>query len=397
MPDGPPTVGPQAGGPVLMQGGPHPSVTSVAAVMGLALLGDSLLYVVLPIHAAAFGVSFAWVGALLSANRLVRIFAYGAIAEVSRRIGARRLTIAAAIGATASTAAYGVCTGEEPLLAARIVWGLAFGALNLTMLAYAVRDAARAGRRVGVSRSISGLGPVLSLTLGAWLVGYVGPQGVFVALALVTASSIPLAWTLPELSERRDDRPRSLLPWPSRLDLWSFAVGFGIDGIFVMTLSVLLSGVVSLESAVLTSGLLLATRRLVEVLVAPVGGVLGDWWGAGRMLLLFGIALAAGLSAIAGGWVYAGAIVIVLAHGVLTTLGPVLVAERNRSNHMAPLSVFVTWRDFGAALGPLFAGLSIGYVSLPLLYASLAGLVLLPLLVDVRALISARPSAAVDV
>ena len=70
-----------------MQGGPHPSVTSVAAVMGLALLGDSLLYVVLPIHAAAFGVSFAWVGVLLSANRLVRIFAYGAIAEVSRRIG----------------------------------------------------------------------------------------------------------------------------------------------------------------------------------------------------------------------------------------------------------------------------------------------------------------------
>ena len=74
---------------------------------------------------------------LLSANRLVRIFAYGAIAEVSRRIGARRLTIAAAIGATASTAAYGVCTGEEPLLVARIVWGLSFGALNLTMLAYA--------------------------------------------------------------------------------------------------------------------------------------------------------------------------------------------------------------------------------------------------------------------
>ena len=64
---------------------------------------------------------------------------------------------------------------------------------------------------------------------------------------------------------------------------------------------------------------------------------------------------------------------------------------------MAPLSVFVTWRDFGAALGPLVAGLSIGYVSLPILYAGLAGLILLPLLVDVRALISARPSAAVDV
>src|SRR5262245_62114907 len=91
-------------------GAPHPGVTRVAAVMALALLGDSLLYVVLPLHAAAFGVSFAWVGVLLSANRLVRIFAYGAIAEVGRRAGPRRLTIAAAIAATVSTAAYGVCT-----------------------------------------------------------------------------------------------------------------------------------------------------------------------------------------------------------------------------------------------------------------------------------------------
>ena len=61
---------------------------------------------------------------------------------------------------------------------------------------------------------------------------------------------------------------------------------------------------------------------------------------------------------------------------------------------MAPLSVFVTWRDFGAALGPLVAGLSIGYVSLPVLYAALAGLILLPLLVDVARSFRARPSPA---
>ena len=56
-------------------------------MLALALLGDALLYVVLPIHAAAFGVTLAWVGVLLSANRFVRIFGYGAIAVLARAIG----------------------------------------------------------------------------------------------------------------------------------------------------------------------------------------------------------------------------------------------------------------------------------------------------------------------
>jgi len=161
-----------------------------AAVLALALLGDALLYVVLPIHAAAFDVSLAWVGVLLAANRFVRIFGYGVIAVLARDIGVRRLSIAGAIGAVVSTAAYGLASGPAPLLAARVVWGLAFGALNLTMLAYAVADRTRAGRGVGTGRAVSGFGPVLSLTLGAWLVGPLGPQGVFVALAIATVPAV---------------------------------------------------------------------------------------------------------------------------------------------------------------------------------------------------------------
>jgi MFS family permease len=357
-------------------------VARVASVLGLALLGDSLLYVVLPLHAAAFGVTIAWVGVLLSANRFVRIFAYGAVAEVGRRMGLRWLTIAGAVGATLSTAAYGLWANGEALLIARIAWGLSFAALNLTTLAYAVREAGRAGRRVGTTRSISAMGPVLSLTVGAWLVSQTGPQGVFVWLAAVTAIAIPLAWMLPELPQPSERRPASLLPWPSSIDLWGFAVGFAIDGIFVMTLSVLLSGFVSLESAVLTGGALLATRRLVEVFMGPVGGTLGDRWGASRMILVFGAALSAGLMLLAGGQIHAGAIVIVLAHGVLTTLGPVLVAERNPGSHLARLSVFTTWRDLGAAIGPLVAGFAAGAMNLDLVYLGLAGLLVVVLLID---------------
>ena len=92
--------------------------------MSLALLGDALLYAVLPIHAAAFGVSIAWVGILLSANRLIRVFAYGWIARLSFQLGARRLCLMAVAGAVVSTGMYGLVEGEWWLLVARGLWGV---------------------------------------------------------------------------------------------------------------------------------------------------------------------------------------------------------------------------------------------------------------------------------
>src|SRR3546814_8073968 len=79
--------------PIDPETGARSAVVVSAAVMALALLGDSLLYVVLPLYAADFGVGLAWVGVLLSANRLIRVVAYGGVAAFGERIGPRRLTL----------------------------------------------------------------------------------------------------------------------------------------------------------------------------------------------------------------------------------------------------------------------------------------------------------------
>ena len=60
-----------------------------SSVLALSLFGDALLYVVLPVHAAAFGVSMVMVGFLLAVNRIIRIFAYGVIVQIAERIGVR--------------------------------------------------------------------------------------------------------------------------------------------------------------------------------------------------------------------------------------------------------------------------------------------------------------------
>src|SRR3546814_17919455 len=69
---------------------------------------------------------------------------------------------------------------------------------------------------------------------------------------------------------------RSILPKPGKLDLLGFTIGFGVDGIFVMTLALVLEGVVSVESAVIAGGLMIALRRFMEIVTAPIGGILGD-------------------------------------------------------------------------------------------------------------------------
>src|SRR5256885_4298287 len=48
-----------------------------ALCLGLGLPGDTVLYLLLPLHAADFGVGLPEAGVLLAANRLVRIAGYG--------------------------------------------------------------------------------------------------------------------------------------------------------------------------------------------------------------------------------------------------------------------------------------------------------------------------------
>ena len=250
-----------------------------SGALSLALLGDALIYIVLPVNADLFGVSLAWVGVLLAANRIVRTFSYGALAVLGERIGIRNLCILASVTAVVSTAMYGLFQGWAPLLAARILWGLSYGALLLVALGYAASDRAKTGTRVGVSRAIEQFGPLLALTGGAWLAGILGPRDVFFYLALVSCLAAFLAFMLPpRLSHPPPsavNRP-SALPKPDRLDILIFWMGFGVDGVFTMTVTIMLAEHIALELAMVSGGLIFAGRRVVEMLAAPLSGVIAD-------------------------------------------------------------------------------------------------------------------------
>jgi len=353
--------------------------TSISAgVLSLASLGDVLLYVVLPVSAAAFGVSLAWVGVLLAANRMTRIVLYGGVAAFGEAVGSRMLAITAASAAAASTFILWAGDGGPMLLVARVLWGLAFAGLSLAALAYAVADRERAGRKVGVSRSIHQMGPAFSLSVGAWMAGILGPREVFLVLGVVSLLAIPLAFTLPRDEIRADREKTKWLPKPKLIDLFFFVVGFTVDGVFAMTVALMLAKTASAETAMLAAGLILAFRRFGEILLAPVGGLMGDRYGTGLVLFLATLLLAVGFAVLGAGWIYPGSVLVIAARAAIAAVGPALVAQRaDGEGTLHRLAVMQTWRDFGAAVGPLVAGIMLETASLALINAGLVMLVLL--------------------
>lgn len=65
---------------------------------------------------------------MLSANRFVRVFAYGMLAQLTQAVGVRRMCMVAAVTATGTTALYGLGQGPAVILFARVLWGLTYAA-----------------------------------------------------------------------------------------------------------------------------------------------------------------------------------------------------------------------------------------------------------------------------
>src|SRR3954462_6811426 len=99
---------------------------AAALTLAVGLPGDTLLYLLLPLYAAEFGVSLPAAGVLLAANRLVRVpgYCWGGGGGGEGGWGPRAACIAAALGAAASTLGYSVLSGLALLLIARLLWGL---------------------------------------------------------------------------------------------------------------------------------------------------------------------------------------------------------------------------------------------------------------------------------
>ena len=151
-----------------------------------------------------------------------------------------------------------------------------------------------------------------------------------------------------------------------------FVMGFSGDGVFLLTLAFLMKDSITSVAPVMATALLLALRWLVEVTTGPIGGWIGDRFGARRIAIANAALLVSGFVLIAADHELLGALMIVTTRGMFNTLIPVLVIERGHGTVLSSQASYSTWRDFGAAVGPLTAPWLFLAVPQTPLYAALA-------------------------
>ena len=361
------------------------SARNSAIMLALALPGDTVLYLLLPIYAPVFGVTLPEVGVLLAANRLVRIAGYSWVARFYARRGPRAACLMAATGAMLAAFGYATMSGIWLLLIARLIWGLSFAAMNIATHALPTAEMSGAARRMGWSRSIIAAGPMIALVAGAIIAEIYGPRIVFILLGFVALAALVFAVKLPSGPEPvMPSGPR--FAKPGAISIWSFCMGFALDGFFIFGLALLAKASMP-QGAVMAAGAAMSLRYLFEILLSPAGGAMSQRFGARRLLIILSVLAALGLVLLGSGgmllWI--GAIAVITLRALLQPLPAPVVAEAFPGPARVPaLARQATWRDIGAGAGPLAAGVLFPLIPAFAIYTGGAALLALSSLLLVK-------------
>ncbi len=356
----------------------------------LSLMGDATLYTVLPTHAAEAGITLATVGIILSANRVIRLFLNGPAGYAYDRSPRRRLFIPALFIGALSTAIYAAFRGFWPLLAGRLIWGLAWSGIwvgGATIILDVTNNHNR-GRWTGLYQTWFFLGTALGALAGGWLTDLVGYSStMWIGAAVTVLGAMAVLIFLPEtrtdkLIAKHSQFQNLSKKWRPNGELIGVVSLNGINrfisaGVIAATLALLVQDHLATNNVLLgvatVTGILLGLRTILSMFAAPMAGSLSDrlrnrWvvtiaaliTGAIGMLLLVSsepiiILIGIGFTAVSGGSVQA----------LVTTRTGDMVDETQRGKAIGLLH---TAGDLGSALGPITAYFLFRWLTLNELY-----------------------------
>ena len=173
---------------------PRPLVL-ISTAVALSLLGDQMLYAVLPVVHEAAGIPATAIGLLLSANRLVRLVTNSVAGYVVERFGRRWPFILALLLGGGTTIAYGVIHGVWAFFIARLLWGTAWSFIRIEGLSTALDVATddTRGRYMGLFQAISRLGSAVAMLVGGILTDVIGFRLTFILFGIATCLAAILA------------------------------------------------------------------------------------------------------------------------------------------------------------------------------------------------------------
>ncbi len=349
-----------------------------AVAPGVLLTGiaGGIAFPILPLVGVQAGLSLAFIGVILAANRATRVIASPFVGALSDRIGGRRTLLAGMAVQVAVMALYtlGISTGRPGLffLLGRLLHGPGSALVFVAAQALALHAGGRThgGRAAGIVMAAIALGIPIGLVAGGLLSDRLGDQATFeCAIAALLLGSIAAFALVPDLRGPVAARSRLRDVLRAVADRRILAIGslnlalsFSGGGMGLTTLALLVRqrGISLLGMGEKgTSGVLLCLMIIPEGLGMPIAGRIGDRFRAhaptalvGLVLLVPALVLIAAFRPI--GWLVAGLVLMGLAAAalgpsLLALIGEVMSPERRGLS----AGVLQLCGDVGGTLGPL--------------------------------------------
>ncbi|WP_300000011.1 MFS transporter [uncultured Cedecea sp.] len=339
-----------------------PDYKKTAIILACCGPGDTLLYIILPMFHDFFSVSLAEAGILLAANRIIRIFGYSYVVRLYNRWGDRLVCQLSSIGTLLCCLGYICLKGFALLLVIRIIWGLSFAGMNLSTQATATSDRHARSKVAGASRSLISSGQMLLLPVCSIIVWSYGIKQAYFVLALISLVAFSLSFFV-KPTQYQSFAKKKNVSLPSTISVWSFAEGVVIDGLFIFSLAAVFRYTDNTH-AVISACLIMSSRYAFEVFFSPLGGHLALRFGARRMLTVFSGMTCLFLILYGYEWIYIAPVAILILRAIQLPLVPVVVADgTSDEQRITELANNAIWRDIGAGLGPIIAGISSQYVT----------------------------------
>lgn len=352
----------------------------------LSLAGDASLYAVLPTHTVEAGVAVASVGILLSANRLIRLLLNGPIGLLCDRAPRRTIFVPALFIGSVSTAIYALSQGFWPLLAGRLLWGLAWTGIWVggNTIILDISQPSTRGRWVGLYQLFFFMGTFSGAVSGGVLTDWLGYHPAMAIGAMLTllgavaallflpeTRSLPAGLRTQELSSVQAS-DRGAAP-TRRAELVTAITLLGVNRLVIAGMLSSTLGLFFLERlgasiewaglaigvATLT-GLGLGMNSLISMLAAPLAGNLSDRQGSRWTVISGGLASGlAGFGLLAWGSPLAFFIsmpLIAISGGSNQSLATALVGDLTSHHRRGRwLGLMFTVGDLASAIGPLLA------------------------------------------
>ncbi|CAG7607834.1 hypothetical protein PAESOLCIP111_01000 [Paenibacillus solanacearum] len=356
-------------------------VIAVSLVTAICLLGDSMLYVALPVYWHQTGLLSLWeVGLILSINRFVRLPLNPIMGWLYSKISLRTGLLVAVVLSALTTTGYGFAQGLWVWLILRCIWGFAWSLLRLGGLMTVVTAAEdhNRGYLMGTYNGLYRLGSLFGMLLGGGGATLIGIEWVAFLMGAASLLGIPLILlfvrpgTAADASRSAKARAGAVR-WRS-LGLWKvmssgFLVSLLIQGVLTSTLSFLINDLfteeVSIGEATLAaatlSGIIQGSRWAWEPFLAVKFGHWSDGpygrmpWFCG-FLLVAAVGFACAPLGIGIYWWIVVILTVMIAATALTTLMDTLATDTSRdTNSISIMTLYSVALDFGAAAGPMLA------------------------------------------